>query len=303
METFTTRLAPTPSGYLHVGNCVTFAITWLMTRAVGGKIYLRIDDLDAERTRPEYIEDIFRTLNWLGLDYDFGPSGVDDFFKNHSQHTRVDIYEKYLNRLVTQKNVYACRCSRQDIRNVSPTGKYPNTCRDLNLDLEMPNTAWRIKLPENAKHIRFKDFNGKANCIIQEVSDDFIIRQKNGLPAYHLASLVDDTLMDINFIFRGEDLFGATVSQIYLSELLELNSFKDNVFVHLPLIKQATGEKISKSSDNATDWKLKKEGDERAFIFKTAATWLKVSCNNYSGNEVLKALIESQQKNFEKFII
>ena len=298
MKTLTTRFAPTPSGYLHIGNCITFAITWLMTRAVGGKIYLRIDDLDAERTRPEYVEDIFRTLDWLGLDFDFGPSGVDDFFKNHSQHTRVGIYKKYLEQLVTQRNVYTCRCSRQDIRNISPNGKYPNTCRNLNLDLEMPNTAWRIKLPKNAKHIRFKDFNGEANCIIQEVSEDFVVRQKNGLPAYHLASLVDDTLMDINFIFRGEDLFGATVSQIYLSELLTLNSFKDNVFVHLPLIKQSNGEKISKSSGNAVVWKLKKDEEERALIFKTVAKWLKVSCNNYTGIEVLQALIESQQKNY-----
>ena len=297
MKIFITRFAPTPSGYLHVGNCVTFAITWLMTRAVGGKIHLRIDDLDAERTRPEYVEDIFKTLDWLGLDYDFGPSDIEDFFKNHSQHKRIEIYNKYLESLAVQNEIYACRCSRQDIRNISPNRKYPNICRDLNLDLETPNTAWRIKLPEELIPIHFHDFNGEINGTVQEFSDDFIVRQKNGLPAYHLASLVDDYLMGVTVIIRGEDLFDSTAIQIYLAERVGLNSFIENLFVHLPLIKQANGKKISKSAGNADEWKLKKTEAEKQFIFKTAANWFNLHCENFTAKEVLKAYSENLQKN------
>ncbi len=299
MKTFTTRFAPTPSGYLHIGNCVTFAITWIMTRGVNGKIHLRIDDLDAERTRPEYIEDIFRTLDWLELDYDFGPMSVEDFNKNHSQHTRIEIYKTYLDRLVAQNEVYDCRCSRQDIRNTSMNGKYLGTCRNLNLNLETSDTVWRIKLPENAQQIRIYDFNGEINTDIQSISDDFIVRQKNNLPAYHLASLVDDCLMNINVVVRGEDLFASTAAQIYLAGRVGLNSFAENLFIHLPLISQANGEKISKSAGNANDWKLKKNEAERQFIFKTAADWFKVTCKNYTAHEVLKAHRKNLFKSME----
>ena len=264
MKRLTTRFAPTPSGYLHIGNCVTFAITWLMARVIGGKIYLRIDDLDAERTRDAYIEDIFKTLEWLELDYDEGPRSVEDFKKNFSQHLRIDVFNKYLNRLVEKNLIYACTCSRQDIRNISPDGTYPQTCRDLNIPLDTPDAAWRIKAPTNKK-INFKEFFGQQSLAI----DDFIVRQKNGLPAYHLASVVDDCLSQINFVVRGEDLLPSTAAQVYLAEQIGLNTFKENIFVHVPLIKQPTGEKISKSSNNAGQWKLERIEIEREVIFGT----------------------------------
>ena len=79
------RLAPTPSGYLHLGNAVNFVLTWLLTRQAGGVLHLRIDDLDRARLRPAYLENIFRVIDWLGLDYDHGPTGPDDFLRHHSQ--------------------------------------------------------------------------------------------------------------------------------------------------------------------------------------------------------------------------
>ena len=91
-----TRFAPTPSGYLHWGNALSFVITWLMARQHAGTVRLRIDDLDQSRVRPDFIEDIFRSLEWLGLDYDRGPSGPDDFARNESQVHRIDLYRELL---------------------------------------------------------------------------------------------------------------------------------------------------------------------------------------------------------------
>ena len=90
--TLRTRIAPTPSGFLHAGNGISFILTYVIARAFEGQILLRIDDLDAERMRPEYVEDIFKTLDWLGLEYDEGPTSPDDFYQNFSQHKRLDIY-------------------------------------------------------------------------------------------------------------------------------------------------------------------------------------------------------------------
>ena len=94
-----TRLAPTPSGLLHPGNGVSFLVTWALARAAGGWILLRVDDLDGDRYRPEYLEDIFRTIDWLGIDYDAGPKNIADFEQHWSQHLRIPQYNDYLHQL------------------------------------------------------------------------------------------------------------------------------------------------------------------------------------------------------------
>ncbi|RFP65784.1 hypothetical protein D0N36_07595 [Hymenobacter lapidiphilus] len=110
------RLAPTPSGFLHLGNAVNFTLTWLLTRRAGGTLHLRIDDLDRARFRPAYLDNIFRTLAWLGLDYDHGPSGPDEFERHYSQQHRLAEYEAALQaaRAAHPALFYACRCSRTE---------------------------------------------------------------------------------------------------------------------------------------------------------------------------------------------
>jgi glutamyl/glutaminyl-tRNA synthetase len=157
-----TRLAPTPSGFLHLGNGASFVATWALARAYEGHILLRIDDLDAERMRTEYLNDVFQTLDWLGLDWDEGPFSTDDFTKNWSQHLRLDAYEKALQDLQKTGDLYVCNCSRKDIRERSTNGLYPNTCRPnrLNSTETMSNyeknTAWRIAV-EGDKRVNFKN--------------------------------------------------------------------------------------------------------------------------------------------------
>ncbi len=285
-----TRLAPTPSGFLHLGNGASFVATWALARAFGGQILLRIDDLDAERMRPEYVEDIFRTLDWLGLDWDEGPFSVEDFSRNWSQHLRLDMYEKALSDLKKTGNLYACHCSRKDIKLHSKNGLYPNTCRQNRLlDIENTanyekNTAWRIIVEEN-KNVSFNRFDEKTSARFQtsptlmpinlsQTMGDFIVRQKNGLPSYQLASLMDDGYFNINFIVRGEDLLHSTAAQISLAEQLNQTDFLNTNFWHHPLIVDADGSKLSKSEGAASLLAFREKNNSANIVAKQAAKWL-----------------------------
>ena len=132
------RLAPTPSGYLHLGNAVNFVLTWLAARQRGAQLLLRIDDSDTARKRPEYVDDIFRAIDLLGLDYDLGPISSSDFEANWSQRHRYDQYVSTLNSLREAGALYACGLSRRELQHYSPA--YPTagrrrTCRWLRLRL------------------------------------------------------------------------------------------------------------------------------------------------------------------------
>jgi len=124
------RIAPTPSGFLHLGNAVNFVLTWLMVRKAGGTLRLRIDDADCLRAKPEYLEDIFCQLDWLGITWDEGPMGVDDFRGRFSQQLRLERYREFLAGLARAGHLYPCGCSRREMRNLAPDGIYPGFCRE-----------------------------------------------------------------------------------------------------------------------------------------------------------------------------
>ena len=315
-NTLKTRLAPTPSGFLHIGNGAAFVATWALARAYEGKILLRIDDLDAERMRPEYIEDIFKTLDWLGLDWDEGPFSVEDFFKNWSQHLRVEAYEKALNDLAKMGRIYTCICSRKDIRLNSTNGLYPNTCRNNRLVIDNDvikyekSTACRIDIGDD-KTVGFKNLE-KTRPLSNSMSDwgfgilessfdvdssnfsvnlsqmmgDFIVRQKNGLPSYQLASLVDDTLYNINFVVRGEDLLASTAAQIFLAKTLNQSDFLATTFWHHTLMTDENGVKLSKSEGATALLVLRERNNSAAIVVKQAAKWLGLS--DFEGETALE---------------
>jgi glutamyl-tRNA synthetase len=214
-------LAPTPSGYLHLGNLVNFVLTWSQVRREKGILWLRIDDSDAARMRPEYLEAIFRDLEWLGLDWDKGPVSPDDFTKNYSQLLRVDEYFNYAMQL---KNTFACECSRKDIGG----NLYPGTCSGLNLTLQKDQTALRI----HASPIEI---------------GDFIVWKKDGLPAYQLTSVVDDYRMGTNLFIRGEDLKSSSEAQRFLASQLGFENITSARYTHHSLLLDETGKKLSKS--------------------------------------------------------
>lgn len=275
-----TRIAPTPSGLLHEGNGASFILTYALARAYEGQILLRIDDLDAERMRLDYLDDIFRTLDWLGIEWDEGPSSVEDFQQNWSQLHRLDLYQNALEKLRhTEGCIYTCQCSRKQIKEASVNGLYPQTCRYKNLDFDEKEMAWRIHVPESAT-VSFKNYDLKEKSIVNIQSTisntvgDFVVRQKNGLPAYQVASVVDDTHFGVNFIVRGSDLWTSTAAQIFVAEQLERTEFTESLFIHHSLLTNEQGEKLSKSKGASALAEWQRAGETPKKLIKQAAKWL-----------------------------
>lgn len=264
------RLAPTPSGFLHIGNALNFVLNTAMAFGHGGKIFLRIDDIDADRKRPEYVADIFESLHWLGLNRDEGPgllssnlsAQVADFEQNWSQHRRLHLSESILTRLRDMDLLFACRLSRSQL--AAYGGAYPAHLQDQGLSLDDPDVAWRVKtegLPPSIQH--------------------FIVRRRDGLPAYQVASLADDLHFGVTHIIRGADLEPSTQAQLYLAKLLGEARFLIIKFLHHPLLTDETGQKLSKSAGATSLQAMREEGRSAAVVYQTIASFLGLApCNN-----------------------
>jgi glutamyl/glutaminyl-tRNA synthetase len=246
------RLAPTPSGYLHAGNAVNFLLTETLVRRANGELHLRIDDIDRERVRPAYLDNIFATLRWLGITYEVGPWDVADFEAHFSQHLRLARYQALLERLVAVTDlVYACTCSRAQVAaNSGADGRYGGTCRDKSLPLDTPGAAWRVRVPDG-EVVHFSDgFLGPQMLEVASLVGDFVIRKKDGLPAYQTASLADDVAATMTVIVRGQDLLPSTAAQLWLAAQAGppwVEAFEAVQFYHHPLLTGADGQKLSKS--------------------------------------------------------
>lgn len=243
------RIAPTPSGFLHKGNVFNFLFTAALAHKNNGKLLLRIDDMDRERYRPEYIAHIFETLAWLGLHWHEGPQDIADFLQHYSQHRRLQQYQQLLNLLQQKQLIYACICSRKDLQ-LSANGNYTGTCRTKQIPLNTPGAAWRIYVPEDTA-INFTDeIMGNVTILPHQVARDFIVRKKDGFPAYQITSLSDDFENNITHIVRGKDLLPSTAAQLFLAHHLNLMTFKNSTFYHHPLLTDEAGNKISKSTNH-----------------------------------------------------
>lgn len=253
------RLAPTPSGYLHLGNAVNFLLTWLLVRQAGGALKLRIDDADAARSRPEYVTDIFRQLDWLGLSWDEGPSGPDDFFARHSQLRRLDRYRELLTQLRPRGDLFYCTCSRRRIGELTANGLYPGTCRAMRETPAAPHTI-RIRVPDEIP--------------LAASLGDFVLWRRDDLPAYQLASLGDDLDDQINLIVRGQDLLPSSAAQLFLASRLGENDFARVEFHHHPLLTDAQGEKLSKSDNALSLYAMRQAGTTPTAVYQAAARHL-----------------------------
>lgn len=270
-----TRIAPTPSGYLHMGNLFSFVLTWLIAKSRGGTVRLRIDDLDAARMRTAYLEDIFSTLDFIGLVPDEGPSGVNDFLRNHSQLQRLEQYNALVMQLKEAGHLYACSCSRSQVIAENPGGIYSGTCRNKSLDFGMKDVAWRLRLPEQSV-IRFGDvISGKEYMIpLAGSMGDFVVRRKDRIPAYQVASLSDDLFYGINLVVRGEDLLPSTAAQMLLAGMAGIPSFRGIEWHHHALIKNEKGLKLSKSAGDSSIAMMRTKGLKRADIYSEMALHL-----------------------------
>ena len=232
------RFAPTPSGFLHIGNAVNFVLNYLLAKHLGGQILLRIDDLDTERKRLMYVDDVFRAIEFLGVSYDLGPTGPDDFERHWSQHHRMDLYEETLGELRKTGKLFACQLSRKQL--LSYGNRYPSEGRQQRLSLDDPEVVWRVMV------------DSQQNTLAGLT--DFVVRRRDGLPAYQIASLTDDVYFGITHLVRGEDLRQSTLMQRYLATVLDhkWSSFLSASAWHHPLIVGADGQKLSKSTGSTS---------------------------------------------------
>lgn len=244
------RIAPSPTGKMHAGNAYAALVSWLIAKSQGGEVLLRIEDLDRERSKPEYADGIMRDLELLGLHWDRGP-----FF----QHDRDEAYEAALERISQKARAYECFCTRADIRSAASAPHfgerqiYPGTCRDLGEhDKErlrsQRKAAIRIQVPDRS--IGFHDLiQGDVSANLAQECGDFILRRSDGGFAYQLAVVVDDMDNGVNTIVRGYDLLASTPGQAWLTELL---GAKVPDYAHVPLFVASDGRRLAKRNADAT---------------------------------------------------
>lgn len=250
-----TRIAPTPSGYLHLGNAYSFALTSAIAKNTGADILLRIDDLDRDRVEPSYVNDIFETLTFLGIPWQHGPQNSDEYKNHWSQLCRLDIYLPAMDKLAQTGNLFSCTCSRKQLQ----TPGYVCACAYKNAPLDTLNAAWRIRTDERVLTINTLE-EGPINLTVPAEMKNFIIRKKDGYPAYQLTSLLDDAYFGVDLIVRGEDLWFSTIAQHYLASVLNLPSFNQSTFHHHKLLTTDNDTKLSKSAGSTSIQYMRKQG-------------------------------------------
>ncbi len=275
-----TRYAPTPSGYLHFGNLYSFVLTYHLAQTTGAKILLRIDDLDKERVKPKYIQDIFDTLEYLEIPYDLGPTSLSSFKNEYSQHKRMDLYQAALTDLQANGHLFACDCSRSKILKMNPQGIYSGFCRDKNLSFDKPECSWRIKT-DTSQNINITTYlQGQTTAALPALLQDVVLKRKDKMPAYQLASLIDDIAFGVDLIVRGKDLWGSSLVQLYIANQLgeKGNGFSQAIFHHHPLLMGPNRQKLSKSAGDTSIRFLRLQGSSPEKIYQHLAKLL-----NYDG--------------------
>ena len=281
------RVAPSPTGPLHLGTARTALFNWLFARHNQGKFILRIDDSDKKRNKEEWEKDILSGLSWLGLNWDEGPiiSGLDSNqlsdqkaleleegyigeYGPYHQSKRLDIYEKYLKKLIDMKLAYPCFCKpeeleaeRQAMISAGQVPKYSGRCRSLNEDevkrkiQNKEKFVIRIKVPE--KKISFIDIiRGRIKFDLGLIGD-FVIAKSLREPLYNFATVIDDYEMRITHIIRGEDHISNTPKQIIIQEYLDLPKVK---YAHIPLLLNQDRSKLSKRKNPVSVNYFREEG-------------------------------------------
>jgi len=264
--TFTkTRIAPTPSGYLHLGNVLSFALTASLAQQTTAKILLRIDDLDRGRVQRAYVEDIFDTLNFLEIPWHEGPRNYTEYEREWSQTHRMPLYNEALKKLKDDHSVFACSCSRTQL---AGTDAYPGTCRYANLDFNAENMNWRLDTTQDAE-LNVKTINnGIVNTTLPYSMQHFVVRKKDGFPAYQLSSVIDDVYLGVDLIIRGADLWPSTLAQHYLALKLDAQAFLNSTFHHHPLLMESGDQKLSKSAGSTSIKYLREQGKKPAEIYQ-----------------------------------
>jgi len=263
-----TRIAPTPSGFLHIGNILSFGITAAMARKTGAKILLRIDDIDQARANKQYVQDIFDTLNFLEIPWDEGPRDVKEFEDSYSQVHRLGLYNEAFEKLRDNGAGYACTCSRSQLNSSGCN------CKSKIAPGDTIETSWRLDTGGSLP-LSVKSYNGEiVTAALPPEMENFVIKRKDGLPAYQLTSVIDDLFYGVDLVVRGDDLWPSTLAQHQLSLALGEEKFAEIAFYHHPLLMEAPGKKLSKSAGSTSINYLRGQGKKPAEIFMLIAEML-----------------------------
>jgi glutamyl-tRNA synthetase len=270
--TYRGRIAPSPTGFLHVGHARTFVTAWQRARDAGGVLVLRMEDLDRERSRSMYAESAIEDLRWVGIDWQEGPDvdgrGDVGAYGPYAQSERGELYTAAWRVLVERGFAYPCRCSRKDLAaavaaphegDLDDEPVYPGTCRPLPGADFWPSEAvgevnWRFRVPDG-EAIEFADANlGPQRFVAGADFGDFVIMRRDGVPSYQLACVVDDAAMHITEVVRGADLLKSTARQILLFRALRLAAPD---YYHCDLVRDDAGMRLAKRHDALSICKLR----------------------------------------------
>lgn len=273
------RFAPTPSGFLHLGNVFCSLLAWLHAKSQGGSILLRVEDLDVTRCPSKNADQLKADLEWLGLTWDEG-AYIDENSQEYFQSKRSAVYEEYFHKLEKQGLVYPCFCSRSELHAAEAPhlsdGRiiYPGTCRSLSAEERTQKAQHRApayRLLTKDAPISFTDGHyGPQQHNLAHESGDFIVRRSDGVFAYQLAVVVDDALMGITEVVRGCDLLDSTPMQLYLYELL---GFEAPEFFHIPLLTAMDGRRLAKRDGDLEITKLRQHYGSPEPIIGQLAYW------------------------------
>ncbi|MCD4665915.1 MAG: glutamate--tRNA ligase, partial [Bacteroidales bacterium] len=286
------RFAPSPTGHLHIGNVRTAILNWLFAKHSGGKFILRIEDTDPERSADEYIGQIYEDLKWLGLFWDEGPD-IGGSAEPYRQSKRSTIYQNYEQKLVTEGKAYYCYCTPEELETMrkqsiakGDTSFYNQKCLHLTEQEKQELVAQgrkpviRFEVPSN-EEITFEDIvRGELKFEGENISD-FVIMRSEGIPTYNFAAVVDDGLMKISHVIRGDDHVSNTPRQILLYQAL---GFKIPKFVHIPMILGADRARLSKRHGATSLDQFRNRGylPEAIINFLSLLSW-----SSESGDEIL----------------
>ncbi len=254
------RIAPSPTGYLHVGHALTFWQAQERARLKSGVMILRIEDLDPQRCRPQFREAAIEDLAWFGLEWNEGPD-LGGPFGPYQQSERRSRYLDVWRKLFRAGLIYPCRCSRKDVLEaaVGPHDEdeepiYPGTCRpkgdaseadrsSVSAAADPAGVHWRFKI-RNCEAVEFRDGRlGEQKAIAGKDFGDFVVWRKDDVPAYQLAVVVDDAAMNVTEVVRGEDLLTSTYRQLLLYRAL---GKVPPQFFHAPLVRDQSGKRLAK---------------------------------------------------------
>lgn len=269
MNAYRGRIAPSPTGLLHLGHARTFWVAWKRARAAAGQLVFRNENLDRQRCRPEFFGAMFEDLRWLGLDWDEGPD-AGGAFAPYSQSQRRSFYLPAWLRLRDRGFIYPCSCSRKDLERALEAPHddddeipYPGTCRsrlDQARAWDSPaGVSWRFRVPDG-ETVAYDDlYTGKQEFTAGIDFSDFLVWRRDDIPAYQLAVVVDDAAMQITEVVRGADLLKSAARQLLLFRAL---GHAPPRYFHCPLLRDEHNVRLAKRHHSLSLSTLRAQGLE-----------------------------------------